>query len=170
MTSNVKVNQISIFLDILCIVIYLYMYHINAGTCLVKRLPWLHSWMGPHRGLFHFQITWIIYLKVLLFCYQIYLHRVHCDLCVCVLPGRCMLVVTLSVLSLIVDLVSKERKQPIMHLPSWKLFLAANLIICTCTKIVVSRVNWFYHLFESKVWITLSDVWCSVIDGAFLVY
>lgn len=86
------------------------------------------------------------------------------------LPGRCMLVVTLSVLSLIVDLVSKERKQPIMHLPSWKLFLAANLIICTCTKIVVSRVNWFYHLFESKVWITLSDVWCSVIDGAFLVY
>lgn len=82
MTSNVKVNQISIFLDILCIVIYLY--HINAGTCLLKRLPWLQSWLiWPHMGLFHFQKTWIIYLKVLLFCYQIYLHCVHCDLCVC---------------------------------------------------------------------------------------
>lgn len=60
----------------------------------------------------------------------------------------CMLVVTLSVLSLIVDLVSKERKQPIMHLPSWKLFLAANLIICTCTKIVVSRTSEYIPLHE----------------------
>ena len=52
-----------------------------------------------------------------------------------------MLVVILSVLSLTVDLVTKEPKQAILTLPSWKLFLAANLIICTCTKVVVSRVN-----------------------------
>lgn len=115
-----------------------------------------------HRCLVQLQITWFICA-----CSKSVLTSNHCisnlfapctlwPLCVWLyfplLPGRCMLVVTLSVLSLTVDLVSKERKQPIMHLPSWKLFLAANLIICTCTKIVVSRVNWIYHLFESMVW------------------
>ncbi|XP_061169232.1 uncharacterized protein LOC133178545 [Saccostrea echinata] len=60
----------------------------------------------------------------------------------------CMLVVLLSVLSLVVDLVTKERKQPILTLPSWKLFLAANLIICICTKVVVSRNSEYIPLHE----------------------
>ncbi|XP_056014198.1 uncharacterized protein LOC125674968 isoform X1 [Ostrea edulis] len=60
----------------------------------------------------------------------------------------CMLVVVLSVLSLIVDLVTKERKQTILTLPSWKLFLAANLIISICTKIVVSRNAEYIPLHE----------------------
>ncbi|XP_062611200.1 uncharacterized protein LOC134273049 [Saccostrea cucullata] len=59
-----------------------------------------------------------------------------------------MLVVLLGVLSLIVDLVTKERKQPILTLPSWKLFLAVNLVICICTKVVVSRNSEYIPLHE----------------------
>ena len=54
---------------------------------------------------------------------------------------RCMVLVVLSVMSLILDLIMKERKQPLMSVPSWKLFLGANMVICFCLKLVISMVS-----------------------------
>lgn len=48
----------------------------------------------------------------------------------------CVVLVVLSQVSLIMDLITKEKKQGILQVPSWKLFLGANLTVSVCLKIL----------------------------------
>ncbi|OWF37662.1 hypothetical protein KP79_PYT07874 [Mizuhopecten yessoensis] len=48
----------------------------------------------------------------------------------------CVVLMVLSQVSLLSDLITKDRKQAILHVPAWKLFLAANLTVSVCLKIL----------------------------------
>lgn len=48
----------------------------------------------------------------------------------------CVVLVVLSQVSLISDLITKDKKTPILMVPAWKLFLAANLTVSVCLKIL----------------------------------
>ncbi|XP_033741043.1 uncharacterized protein LOC117327911 [Pecten maximus] len=48
----------------------------------------------------------------------------------------CVVLVMLSQVSLISDLVTKDRKTAILKVPAWKLFLAANLTVSVCLKVL----------------------------------
>ncbi|XP_060085782.1 uncharacterized protein LOC132565172 [Ylistrum balloti] len=48
----------------------------------------------------------------------------------------CVVLMVLSQVSLITDLITKDKKEPILAVPAWKLFLAANLTISVCLKIL----------------------------------